>query len=83
MLPPLQAVWVSPARDLILANGLDTADVGVWEIFVEELTSEDDSEDEYELDDSRDEDPDDSEDESEEMCLTLAEGAPAIPLESI
>ncbi|KAI9771498.1 MAG: hypothetical protein M1840_002118 [Geoglossum simile] len=79
VLPPLRAVWVSPARDLILAKGLDIAGVGVWELFIDELISGDDSEDEYEHledDDSGDEDPDDSEDESEAMCLarlTLAE----------
>jgi hypothetical protein len=71
VLPPLRAVWVSSARDLILAKGLDTADVGVWELFIDELISGDDSEDEYEHleDDSGDEDPDDSEDEGEAMCL--------------
>ncbi|KAI9779617.1 MAG: hypothetical protein M1839_007282 [Geoglossum umbratile] len=64
VLPPLRAVWVSSARDLILAKGLDAADVGVWELFIDELASGDDSEG-----DSGDEDPDDSGDEGEEVCL--------------
>ncbi|KAH0538046.1 hypothetical protein FGG08_005358 [Glutinoglossum americanum] len=66
VLPPLRAVWVPSARGLILGKGLDTADIGVWELFIDELAAGDDSEDEREyFEDSGDEDPDDSGDESE------------------
>ncbi|KAH0559564.1 hypothetical protein GP486_003918 [Trichoglossum hirsutum] len=69
VLPPLGAVWVPSARELVLAKGLDATDVGVWELFIDELTSGNDSEEgEFEyLEDSGDEDPDDSGEEGEEM----------------
>jgi hypothetical protein len=85
VLPPLRAVWVPSARELILAKGLDATDAGVWELFIDELVSGDGSEDEYEYleEDSGDEDPDDSGEESEEMCLdghTLTEETSAAAL---